>query len=380
MTEATTKPVSSPVDALRGASTAWSYPSGVTPPRVSILIVAHNAAAHISECLESFRGQDYPRDAREFILVHSDAADGTREAMEQWRETLGRDEQVVILANVRRHLSAGWNLAISAARGDILVRVDAHAKAEPGFLSRNVQCMVERGEAIVGGLVDTERPTSLEGRLCWLVYRSLFGAGQASYRRGERAGYVDTLAYAAIHRRVYETVGGYDERLVRNQDNEMHYRMKRAGFRFYFDPTIRSTQRSRSTLRDMARQKFLSGYWVSLTLPVSPHCFSARHFIPGAFVIAVILGIVLALFGHYWPLGLVLGSYFFGALAMSVYDCLRTVGIRGIPLIPLLPIGFLVMHVSNGLGNLCGLLRIPQKLREWRGYKLPWPVKARASA
>lgn len=353
-------------------------PAAIAPlPMVSIVIVAHAASNVITDCLESLRRQDYPTERREFVLVHSDANDGTREAMEAWKNGQAAGERVLILPNPKRLLAPGWNVALAALSGDVVIRLDAHARADEGFLRRNVEVMNRTGESVVGGRAPVEEPDGYEAYLCWLVSKSIFGAGQAAYRRQIPAGYVDTLAYAAFHRRVFEVVGGYDERLGRTEDNEMHHRMQEAGFKFYYDPSISSRQLARPTIRTMLRQKYQNGYWVAVTMPVAPRCFSMRHFIPAVFTVALGVSVVALVFGIHWPMYLVGGSYAVAAAIAALYEGYAS----GRPVawfsIPLLPVLFLMLHLSNGLGLIRGLLDIPRRLRQWRGYRVPRPMVPR---
>ncbi|UCE58874.1 MAG: glycosyltransferase family 2 protein [Phycisphaerales bacterium] len=343
-------------------------------PMVSIVLVAHKAATHVGPCLDSLRAQDYPVERREFLLVHSDAGDGTREAFESWRDGPGCDERVTILPNPKRILSAGWNIALAAAKGDVIVRLDAHALAEADFLKHNVRALMERDESIVGGPRRSINPTDWSGRLVGMAERSLFGAGQAAFRRKTSPGYVDTLAHAAYHRRVFETVGGYDERLVRNQDLECHHRMRQVGFRFFFDPSIVSVHLARPTFKGMLRQKFANGYWTGLSLAVAPQCSSLRHFIPGLFVLGLLMAGALAAARIWWPLTLIAGSYCLCAIVAAIIEAVRAEKMGEAALAPLLPIVFLAMHVANGIGLICGVAAIPVKTRQWRGYEIPRPI------
>ncbi len=344
-------------------------------PFISIVVVARGAAGHVVPCLESLRTQDYPQSRREFLLVYGDCPDGTREAFETWRDGPARNEQVTILPNLKRILAAGWNVALAAANGDVIVRLDAHARAEPDFLRRAAEVLMQREESIVGGPRPSISPTDWQGLIVGMAERSLFGSGQAAYRRRTMAGYVDTLAHAAYHRRVFRAIGGYDERLGRNQDLECHHRMRRAGFRFYFDPSIVSVHLARSTFKGMLRQKFSNGYWMGLIMGITPQCFAPRHFVPGLFVLAILVVVVLAAVDLRWPLLALAVSYGLCAVTASIMEAGRAGKARNIVLAPLLPPVFLAMHLANGLGTLCGLAVMPMKRRRWRGYEVPWPIQ-----
>ena len=166
-------------------------------------------------------------------------------------------------------------------------------------------------------------PTGSMAFLLWMADRSLFGSSQAAYRRWRRPGYVDTLAHAAYERRVFQIVGGYDERLDRSEDREIHYRMKQAGFRMYYDPSIVSYQLARSTIPSMLHQKWLTGYWISLALPISPRCFSLRNFVPGFFAVALLVTGILATAGHPLSLLALLGTYGMCAVIASLVEVSR---------------------------------------------------------
>ena len=71
-------------------------------------------------------------------------------------------------------------------------------------------------------------------------------------------------------------MGFYDERLRRTEDNDMHYRMRKAGYRFYFSPDIVSWHAARKTLRGQLSQKWGNGYWIGRTMRIQPRCFAPR--------------------------------------------------------------------------------------------------------
>mgnify|MGYP002961198692 FL=1 len=100
------------------------------------------------------------------------------------------------------------------------------------------------------------------------------------------------MFHAAYRRKVFESIGGFDERLARTEDNEIHYRMRKAGFKLCFDPEIISYQHIRPDLGKMLKQKYANGYWIGLTTGVCAPCLSLYHFVPFAFVMAIILSVL----------------------------------------------------------------------------------------
>ena len=116
----------------------------------------------------------------------------------------------------------------------------------------------------------------------------MFGSSIASYRNNPGKTYVKSLFHAAYRREVFEKVGFFNEELVRTEDNEIHYRMRKAGYKLCFDPDIISYQYTRSSLKAMLKQKYANGYWIGKTSKVCPKCLSIYHFVPFAFVSAII--------------------------------------------------------------------------------------------
>ena len=178
--------------------------------------------------------------------------------------------------------------------------------------------------------------------------------GAAPFRNGGEARYVDTLAYALYRREVYDRVGLYDERLRRTEDNDMHYRMRKAGYRFFFSPDIVSWHAARKTLRGQLSQKWGNGYWIGRTMRIQPRCFAPRHLVPALFVLALI---VLALLCPLSPLPLTAMLLLYGALDV-LYAAKAALEAPCGKLLTFicLPFLFPVVHIVYGTGTLCGLL------------------------
>ena len=327
-------------------------------PRVSFIIVAYNAQQVLPELLSDLAAQDYPHERIQAVLVNSASTDGTRAVMEQFAAQQ-QDMQVTILDNPATWLASGINIALRACEGDCVVRLDAHARIPQDFVRANVEEMIAHGESIVGGCVSGLKPETDWQMVMTALDTSRFGGGAAPFRNPGEARYVDTLAYAMYRREIFERVGEYDERLRRTEDNEMHYRMRRAGYRFYFSPRVHSMHMARPTLVGQLRQKWGNGLWVGRTMGISPHCFALRHFIPAVFVLALLCCILLAVMnGICWPLAALCALYTLADLAFTVKASLEAPRAKLLCLV-CLPWAFWVLHVCYGTGILCGLLCAP---------------------
>ena len=319
--------------------------------RISFIVVAYNAAGSLGALLEDLLAQTIPHEQIEALLVDSASTDATRAIMLDFAKAT--PFEVKVLDNPKRWLASGINVALAAATGDAIIRLDAHARIPKDFLENNLRALA-RGEDIVGGCVLGGAPSGAWESVLRTVDTSRFCGGAAPFRNGGEARYVDTLAYALYRREVYDKVGLYDERLRRTEDNDMHYRMRKAGYRFYFSPDIVSYHAARATMRGQLRQKWGNGYWIGRTMRIQPRCFAPRHLIPALFVLALLFGLLLLPFSV-WPLLLLLSAYLACDLVFAVRGALSQESGRLLALLTL-PFLFPAVHVVYGVGTLAGLL------------------------
>ena len=324
---------------------------------VSFLIVARDAAATIEALFACLKNQSYPHRLIEVILVDGLSSDETKEKMLRFQREALDFKRVSVLDNPGRTLPCGCNVALAAAEGEAIVRVDAHALIGEDFIEQNVRNLLN-GEDISSGMVrSVPGDDSAWGTVLNEAENSMFGGGVAAFRREKSARYVGTAAFAMYRSAVFAKVGPYNETLTRTEDNEIHYRMRKVGYKIYYDPAIVSRRVTRPDLGRLLKQKYLNGYWLGRTLWTEPRCFSLYHFVPLAFVLAIVFSALLCAFGIRWPAGLLWGAYALANLSMtlmSVVGCRQ----RNI-LFLLLPLVFLLLHVSYGVGTLVGIVSGP---------------------
>ncbi len=336
--------------------------SGMT---VSFAVVALNASATIDALFDCLRRQTYPHDRIEVILVDSASADDTRRKMERFCDGAADFQRVVVLDNPGKILPCGCNVALKAATGDAVLRVDAHTTLPDDFIALNVRNL-EKGEDICGGkVISVPADRTKWSAVLNEAENSMFGGSFAAFRRADTVRYVSAIAFAIYRKSVFDKVGLYNEALTRTEDNDMHYRMKQAGYRFYYDPEIVSKRETRGTLRGLLRQKYLNGYWIGRTLAVQPRCFSVYHFVPLLFVLAIFLAAALALCGVTWP-GIALAcAYGCANAAMTVMTVIGSPD-RNISFI-CLPVIFFLLHVCYGAGTVAGIVGLFRKPHDKRG-------------
>lgn len=324
---------------------------------VSLCVIAYNEEKVLNGLFRNIADQSYPHEYIEVILVDSNSTDGTRAMMEDFKATGYSFQSIKIVENAKRNQASAWNCALCVAKGDVIIRIDAHAQIPRNFIKRSVENL-EEGEDIVGG----GRPNIVDNETSWKLTllaaeESLFGSSIAEYRRPtEKKEYHDSLFHAAYRREVFEKVGGFNESLGRTEDNELHYRIREAGYKMCSCPDIISFQHTRNSLRHMIKQKFGNGLWIGLTFGVCRGCLSYFHFVPFAFLITLITFIVLACFGYVYPL-------MFLGLAYIMFDFVNTVGCFATkkvqPQFIILPFLFPFLHIAYGVGTLVGLIKMP---------------------
>lgn len=320
-------------------------------------IVAYNACRYLPSLLSDLKKQDYPHSLIQVILVDSMSTDNTKSIMLHFADEEKDFKQIIVLDNPNRILAAGWNVLLKHVAGDAILRIDAHASIPKDFIKKNVQYL-QKGYDICGGKVlSLQIEQGMWQQTLLAAENSMFGGSFAAFRRSDKVREVSTLAFAIYRKKVFESVGFYNEKLVRTEDNEMHYRMRTAGYKFYFNPNIISYRFSRNSLYRLIKQKFLNGYWIGLTMGICPACFSLFHFVPFLFIISIIFCTILYLCGFKVFFIVLILSYLIVAILMALATYLRNrITCRFAVLLPLI---FLLLHISYGIGTLVGLIKMP---------------------
>lgn len=331
---------------------------------VSLCMIAFNEVEAIDGLFGDIALQEYPHSKIEVVFVDSMSTDGTYEKMQAFKNTDYGFRDVKIVRCEKKNQAHSWNEALMVFTGDVVIRVDAHARIPRNFVSRNVYNL-KQGENVVGGGRPNISSNVSPWKLTLLAAEdSLFGSSIAGYRRpSTEKEYMDSLFHAAYRRKVVQEVGGFNEDLGRTEDNEYHYRIRMAGYKMCCCPDIISYQHSRNTLTHMIKQKYGNGKWIGLTLSVCRGCLSYFHFAPFVFVMMLALGVVLACCGAPLLLNILLVLYGMFDFVNSV-SCCTLKNIQ--PQFILLPFIFPLLHVAYGVGTIVGLIQIPfwkQKLK-----------------
>ncbi len=333
---------------------------------VTVIMPVRNEAEFIARTLATVLDQDYPSDRLEILVVDGMSDDGTRELVldlvEQQRAPGRESAPITLLDNPSRIVPAAMNIGIERARG-IVVRVDGHCELAPDYVTRCVAALRESGADNVGGVQRAVGEGAVGGAIA-LAVNSRFGVGTGKFHYARTAGWVDTVYLGAYPTDVFARIGGYDEELVRNQDDELNLRLIEAGGKVWLDPSIRSTYHSRNSLISLWRQYFGYGFYKVRVLQKHRVIASWRQLVPIALVLGLLVsGVLAALAGQLGWSFVVAGPY----VAVVALASLWT-GRRQRRLIPGLAAAFVTLHLAYGVGYLSGLLRwFARVLRVRRG-------------
>jgi glycosyltransferase involved in cell wall biosynthesis len=359
------------MEKMNGMETGNSATVAVSAsPLVSLILPIRNEAHYIARSLGAVLAQDYPTDRMEILVADGMSTDGTREIVESMR---GGSPRVQIIDNIRRIAPTALNAAIARARGEILVRVDGHCEIERDYVSRCVEHLRNDGVDGVGGPLQTIGE-SFVARGVAVAMSSPFGVGDSAFRTVKnRTMLADTVAFPAYTRNIVERVGLFDEELVRNQDDDYNYRLRKIGARVLLAADVRSRYYSRSSLRSLWRQYFQYGYWKVRVMQKHPRQMRPRQFVPPLFVAVLLISLSVAPFSFVFgaqfalPFGLAAGSYALANIAASASITMRR---RDWSLFGLLPIAFAILHVSYGLGFLLGLVKFRDRWGDHDGRRV----------
>ncbi|MFN2430907.1 MAG: glycosyltransferase family 2 protein [Cryomorphaceae bacterium] len=328
-------------------------------PTVSVIIPCRNEEKYIRKCIESVLANDFPHRDYELIVVDGQSTDRTVEILEQ---LIGEYSNIVRLENPKKIAPVAMNLGIKKAKGKIIMRMDAHTVYPNNYISRLLHWKEKLSADNVGGIstadVLNKNPTSIAIKK---VLRNKFGVGNSFFRTGaDGVLEVDTVPFGCYDRELLLEVGGYNERLVRNQDIELNKRLKQQGKKIYLIPEVECTYYARENFKSLARNNYDNGKWNILTVYITknPSALSVRHFIPLCFVLALVLPLCLGFWKFQFIYVSIAVLLVYSVALLAVISKMDKSGTDTRSLLAT----FFTLHFSYGLGSLTGLFHIGKLL------------------
>ncbi|WP_347939978.1 glycosyltransferase family 2 protein [Peribacillus simplex] len=317
---------------------------------VSVILPVYNEEKYIEACIVSLLKQDFPQDSMEWIFVDGCSKDNTKQIIGSYKQKY--PNLIEVLDNPNKTVPYAMNIGIKAALGKYIIRLDAHAEYANDYILKCVHYLDTTDAENVGGVAET-KSRGYVGKSIALMLSSKFGVGNSQFRTKGKSGYVDTVPFGAFRKEVFEKYGLYDERLTRNQDNEMNFRIRKNGGKIYMADDINLAYYCRDSIKGIVEMAVKNGKWNVITSKLCPGAMGIRHFIPFVFLMSLIIMSILTFLMPIlgWLFVAELGLYLLFDLMFSIKSASK------VKYIPFLLILFPIFHLSYGFGSLVGLIR-----------------------
>ena len=346
---------------------------------ITILIPCRNEEKFIRPCLDSVLGFELPTGVQfEILLLDGRSTDRTRQFIE---EIAARDLRIRWVDNPGITQSFALNLGVRQARGQWIMRLDAHTEYPPDYLALCYATALRTGAANVGGVCLTQAGgAGYQAQLVQALTTHKFGVGDSGFRTGASEGPRDTVPFGFFQRKLFDAIGLFDERLVRAQDYEFNRRIAAAGQTVWLDPRIQSCYFNQPTLQAFYRKQFFhEAPYNAYMWYLAPYAFAPRHAVTGVFATGVLGGLTLSAFTPWiaWPFAGVMSLYALMAVLSALQQAVRY---RRPFHALVLPFCFFGFHFLHGLGVLVGLARLVTGSAPVQKGREPWPGAGRSRA
>ncbi len=317
---------------------------------VSFVVPVRNEEECIGACLQSLVGQDYPVGDVEIIVVDGRSSDRTREIIE---DTRLQNPHVRCLDNPAGIVPTAMNIGIRASHGEVIIRADGHNVYPPDYAANCVKYLLATCADNVGGpWVTVAANESFSARLVEAVLTSPFGVGNSKFRTNSEEGFVDTVPFGAFRREIFDRVGMYNEKLVRNQDNELNARIRKAGGKIYLTPALTTRYHPVKSFPALLKYALKTSQWHIFTLRENRESLGLRHLAPAVFLILIFMLLAASFTSGIAPalLTAVIAVYFLAGFYFSLRSQVKISGVA-----MALPFASFCFHVAYGAGTLFGL-------------------------
>lgn len=305
-----------------------------------VVIPCLNEAAHIETLIEGL-APSAGRLGLKIMVVDGGSSDGTREIVDR---LAAADPRVALLENPKRIQSAAINLAVERFAEDFasFIRIDAHGDYPADYCDRLLDDAEATGaDSVVVSMVTQGRSPFQKATA--IAQNSVLGNGGSPHRQGAKGHWTDHGHHAFMRVAAFRAVGGYDESFSHNEDAELDYRLRRAGYRLWMTDKTHMVYYPRASVRALFRQYL--GYGRGRARNILKHRAipKLRQMVPLA-VAPVVVGASLALLN--WTALLPAGLW---AAACLSYGVWMAVGQRN-PYGPLVAVAAMVMHLAWSAG------------------------------
>jgi GT2 family glycosyltransferase len=314
--------------------------------KISIIIPTLNEVNHIESLVKSIFAGDIIE--KEVFILDGGSTDGTCEKVMQMATDY---PHLTLLDNPQKYVSHGFNKAFRLAKGECISLVGAHAVYPQDYFTHCIR-EIESGNCDAAGGFLLQKGSSQMGQAIALAMSSKMGVGNTEFRTERKKKYVDSVAFDVYKRSVFEKVGLFDEELIRNQDDEFHYRINAAGLRILMLPELEVVYFVRNSISKLFKQYYQYGLYKPLVIQKVNAGLRLRHLVP-AFFVSYLLFLPLSFVNllYLMPLFIYLMLSFVVALAFKEQLSIKLKSILVFP----------VLHIAYGSGFIMGLKKLWSK-------------------
>ena len=320
---------------------------------VAIVIPTLNEERFISRCLNSIIKQTYEFEKMDVMIIDGGSKDNTKDIVAEYQKS---HQNIRFIENKKKIQSVAFNIGFKKSTAPYIIRLDAHAEYDSKYISlciENLKQDEKRGN--VGGRCNIlPFNQSLWAQTNAILNHSRFGIGGAAFRVSNEAHNTDSVPFGAFPRKIIEKIGGMREDLPRGEDNEYNSRIRKAGYKIFFDPNIISSYFARPTLGASCKQMYANGNSIGYLYYIDREAIGIRHLVPLLFVVSGLFSIIISVlwspFCYVFCGGLAL--YLIADAIASIMGAKDNVKCT-LPLFIL----FFCVHVSYGMGTIAGLIK-----------------------
>jgi len=322
-------------------------------PLISVIVLCFNEKDFIEKCIISILNQTIPPEKTEIFVVDGMSSDGTRDILFRLQKEYNRFE---ILDNIKQKTPFAWNMGIKKSKGKYIAIHGAHTVYRPDYLANSLELFeVHPDISCAGGPIESVGLKSF-GRAAAISMSHPLGVGNAKHRFPDYEGYAEGACFPVYKREVFDKVGMFDEWLIRNQDDEFNFRMKKSGLKVFLSPTAKCTYYVRETPSALFKQYFDYGYWRMAVIKKHRLPMSPRQIIPVLFLLVIVFSIIISPFLKINPFFTIFSLPVLYLLILSA-AAIPVLFRKGIKTSSLFVISTIILHFSYGFGFIKGIFK-----------------------
>jgi len=323
-------------------------------PKVSVLVTTKNGEKTIEPCLSSVLANT---DLHELIVV-DDSADRTREIVSRY--------PVRLIHTPNKNTAEKNNIGLEYTGGDIIAFTDQDCTVPTDWIAKGCRYFNDEKVGAVGGPNLTRIEAPLYERCAGYILASRFGSGpsfsryaitgsEGEYREVDESELISCNLFC--RRTALTQAGTFNQDLDSCEENALLYKMKKLGFKLLHVPTLYVWHQRRPLFKPFLKQIIWYAHGRACLIKKERRSLKPIYALPSLFVLGLIAGLLLSLMN---PLILLLySSVIFLYLLLSAYASIE-VALREkteMKVIPILMLGFPLIHIAYGIGFLYGLIR-----------------------